>query len=329
VNPAPANPAMSSIPAAFALSRGDGSSEMPVDTTSTLDTTSSPIIDRHQNAVPLSTASRWTPITAESVLQEVETTKPRTISADAKVTSALLEDDEERFVTLWQNLDEVVNAGYGQTVVGFLQKNPKSLKIVEEVVYHSIATKRRLEAKTVFSEKELAEFRCLANLGDYIRPELDPFADGIRDGGYEWSDIIKWWRKWDKTFQKRDTEPAQHIMDIIDSVYHDEEGWVRGGAWHQRLYQKIAGLALFWSERCRRSHADTIPPRHDHPRRYQFLAISIKKIEDGVYAFSNALAESAVTGHLRHTFVEYEDLGNGLVVHKNTRREFRLLEEDG
>ena len=183
MNPAPANPAMSSIPAAFALSRGDGSSEMPVDTTSTLDTTSSPIIDRHQNAVPLSTASRWTPITAESVLQEVETTKPRTISADAKVTSALLEDDEERFVTLWQNLDEVVNAGYGQTVVGFLQKNPKSLKIVEEVVYHSIATKRRLEAKTVFSEKELAEFRCLANLGDYIRPELDPFADGIRDGG--------------------------------------------------------------------------------------------------------------------------------------------------
>ena len=203
---------MSSILAIFTLCRGDGSSKTPVDTTS------NDIINCHHNAVPLSTASQWTPITAELVLQEIETSKPRTISADAKVILALLEYDKECFITLRQSLNEVINAGYGQTVIGFLRKNLKSLKIVEEVIYHLIATKRRLEAKTVFLEKQLAEVRCLANLGDYIRPELNLFSDGICYGKYARSNIIKWWQKSDETFQKRDTKPTQYIIDIIDSV---------------------------------------------------------------------------------------------------------------
>jgi len=90
---------------------------------------------------------------------------------------------------LRQHLDEVVNTGYGQTVSGFLRQNLKSLKIVEEVIYHLIATKRCLKAKIVFLEKQLAEVRCLANLGDYIRLELYlwRFPQG---GPYAWTPSI-------------------------------------------------------------------------------------------------------------------------------------------
>jgi len=174
-------------------------------------------------------------------------------------------------------------------------------------------------------QQEIGEIRCLARLGDLVRPELNDFTQGILGTKYGWSDVVRWWEDCDPTFEKKNSPPATLIMDLIDSMYRNEQGWVRGGAWHDRLYRHVAGCAIFWSDRCRRSHAEIPPQKLGHAKRYRYLSESIRSIALGKFKFANRFVASAITNFVTKEFRKYEEIGQGKARHKESRAKFDIL----
>ena len=232
-------------------------------------------------------------------------------------------DNAPRVAALQRILHRIrVDEDYGVAVAEYVRKRPKALDLFEGFAKRvSEITERQTEEAQIkqqqLSEKEeqLAELNCLANVGDLVRLEIEPYADGLRSGGYEWSDWVLWWNR-HLPYTDLITPPAQAVLNVIDSVHKQERGWITGGPRHQRLYRHVAGCVLFWSERCLKAHADNRPENMKHRERYKYLRACVENLKSGEYRISDNFVESAVLAVIRKQYGEYEDQGKGSITHK-------------